>query len=52
MKVISAIVLSLLLVAAFAQDDINVEQKRGGKKAHKAGGWTTVDVNNFESPQE
>ena len=47
MKVISAILLSLLLVAAFAQDDINVQQKRGGRKTPKTGGWSTVDVNNF-----
>ena len=50
MKVISFLLLSLLLVAAFAQEDINVGgDKKGAKKGPKVGGWQDVDVNNFQS---
>ena len=49
MKVISLLLLSLLFVAAFTQDDINVGDKQARKKGPKVGGWQDVDVTNFES---
>ena len=49
-RTLSVVLLSLLLVAAFAQDDINVEKK--GVKGRRVGGWENVDLTNFESVED
>ena len=37
-----------LVVAAFGQDDINVNPRKGTR----VGGWEEVDLNNFESAED